>query len=213
MIASMTTLLSATLLYLVSIFGGSLGWAIIALSLGIRIALLPVSIRIARRSLRNQVILRSLQPELTELKRRFEKSPERLFDETRKLYQKHHFSPFDLPTLLGSFLQLPIFGMLYGAIRRALTSSSAFLWIRNLSSPNAVLTLVILGLTAISAYWMPTASEHSRSLMVCIQIIVTSLIVWKLAAGLGLYWVCSSLVSLFQTVWLRQQRIGNASPA
>lgn len=209
----MTALLSATLIYLVQLFGGSLGWAIVVLSLGIRAALLPVTIRIARRSLRSQAILRSLQPEIEELKKRFEKKPERLFDETQKLYRKHNFTPFDLPTLLGSFLQLPIFGMIYGAIRRALSSSSGFLWIRNLSSPDAILTLVILSLTALSAYWMPTASDHARTTMVYIQVIVTSLIVWKLAAGLGLYWVCSNLMGLFQTLWLRRQIAEEANPA
>ena len=209
----MTTILSATLIYLVQILGGSLGWAIIALSLGIRVTLLPVTMWIARRSLRNQAIARSLQPEIAELKKRFDTRPEKLFEETRKLYRKHNFNPLDLPTLLGSFLQLPIFGMLYGAIRSALASSRAFLWIRSLSSPDAVLTLVILSLTAMSAYWMPTTSVHTRTTMVYIQILVTSLIVFKLAAGLGLYWVCSNLVGLFQALWLRRQMVESNSLA
>jgi len=120
-----------------------------------------------------------------------------------KLYKKNNYSPFDLPALVGGFIQLPIFGLMYSAINSSLSSSNAFLWIRSLASPDFVLTLLILALTAGSAYWLPMASENARTTMIVIQIIVTSLFVWKLAAGLGLYWASSSLVSLFQSLWLR----------
>jgi YidC/Oxa1 family membrane protein insertase len=201
----MNNLLTATLIYLVQLFGGSLGCAIIALSLAIRFTLLPLTIKLARRSRRNQEMMCVLKPEMDELKKRFAKNPECLFDETGKLYRKHNFTPFDLPTLVGGFIQWPIFGMLYSAIRKAFTANSAFLWIRNLALPNPLLTVAILLLTAISAYLMPTASDDARATMIVVQIIVTSLIVWKLAAGLGLYWAASGLVNLFQTLWLRHR--------
>jgi YidC/Oxa1 family membrane protein insertase len=184
-------------------FGGSLGCAIITLSLGIRVALLPLTIRLARRVRRNQEIMRALQPELEQLKKRFEKKPERVFEEMRKLYRKHDCSPLDIPALAGGFIQLPIFGILYRSIRTSLSSNSAFLWIKNLAAPDVLLTLVILSLTGISAYLMPSNSEHMRHTLIAIQMIVTFLIVWKLAAGLGLYWVSSSVVGLSQTLWLR----------
>ena len=199
----MHNLLAATLVYLVQLFGGNLGCAIIALSLGIRVALFPLTLKLARRALRNQEIARALQPEIAELKIRFEKKPERLFEELGKLYRRHHYSPFDLPALIGSFAQLPIFGLLYSTIRNALTANASFLWIRNLASPDFVLTLVILALTALSACVTPSVSGNARTTMVVIQLVVTSLIVWKLAAGLGLYWVSSSLIGLGQTLWIR----------
>src|SRR5689334_13201059 len=129
---------------------GSLGGAIIALSLGVRLAFLPLTIKLARRARRNQEIMQRLQPELEQLKKRFEKNPERLFAEMRKLYQKHGCNPFDIPTLVGGLIPLPIFGILYSSIRSSLGSSNAFLWIRNLASPDFCLTLVVLSLTALS---------------------------------------------------------------
>jgi len=209
----MSTLLVSAIAFLGQILGGSLGGAIVVLSLSVRIALLPISIRLARRAQRNQATLRVLQPDIEELKRRFEKRPERLFEETMKLYKKHNFSPFDATTLFASFLQLPVFGLLYGAIRRSLPSSRGFLWIKNLSTPDTFLTLLILSITAMTAYWIPSASEHARSTMIAIQVIITSLIVWKLAAGLGLYWLASNFVSLFQALWLRHRVVRNEIPA
>jgi YidC/Oxa1 family membrane protein insertase len=208
----MNSLLAATLVHLVQLFGGSLGCAIVALSLGIRVALFPLTLKLARRALRNQEIARALQPEIDELKKRFKSKPERLFEEIGKVYRRHNYRPFDLPALVGSFAQLPVFGMLYGTIRRALTANAAFLWIRNLASPDFLLTLGILAITAISAYLTPTAAKNARTTMVVIQVVVTSLVVWKLAAGLGLYWASSSLVGLFQTLWLRFRQPQAAQP-
>jgi len=184
-------------------FGGSLGWAIVVLSLGIRVALLPLTTSLARRARRNQEIIRRLQPEINRLRQRYEKQPERLFEEMRKLYRQHDCSPFDIPMLVGSFVQLPIFGMLYSSIRNSLTSSSAFLWIRSLASPDLILTMLILTFTGVSAYLMPSASGQMRSTIIVLQVVVMFFIVWKLAAGLGLYWASSSLVGIFQTLWLR----------
>jgi len=199
----MDTLLLAVLAHLVQLFGGSLGWAILVLSLGVRIALLPLTIRITRRMMRNQRIAIALQPELNEIKKRFEKKPELLFGEMQKVYKKHGFSPFDLPAMLGSFVQLPVFAFMYRAIRDSVAGGGAFLWIRNLASPDAWLTLVILMATGVAAYFMPNISGAAKTMLIIIQIAVTCFIVWKLAAGLGLYWVASSSVGLFQNLWLR----------
>jgi len=185
---------------------GSLGWAILTLSLGVRLALLPLSLRLARRARRNQEILQVLKPEIEQLKKRFEKKPERLFAEMRELYQKHNYNPLDIPAMLAGFIQLPIFGILYRAIRSALASQTAFLWIKNLAVSDVCLTLVILFITGLTACLMPSASAQARNVLVMIQVAVTFLIVWKLAAGLALYWVSSSMVNLLQTIWLRHHR-------
>jgi YidC/Oxa1 family membrane protein insertase len=199
----MNDMVIALLAYLTNLLGGSLGGGIIVLSLGIRAALLPLTIGLARRARRNQEIMQRLQPEIERLKQRYEKKPERLFAETRELYRKHGCNPFGISVLIGSFIQLPIFGMLYSAIRNSLSSSGAFLWIKSLASPNFLLTLIILCLTGFSAYLMPSASEQMRNTLLIVQVAVTFFIVWKLAAGLGLYWASSNLVGLFQTFWLR----------
>jgi YidC/Oxa1 family membrane protein insertase len=198
------TFLTAGLAHLVQVFDGSLGAAIIALSLGIRLSLLPLTIRLSRRALRNQAIAKRLQPEAEALKKRFAKDPTRLFREMQQLYQKHNYRPVDGPAFLGGFLQWPIFALLYRTIRNAVTAKSAFLWIRNLAAPDLALTLLILALTGLSAYWLPGASNNARSILILVQIMITSLIVWKLAAGLGLYWASSNIVGLFQSWWLRK---------
>jgi len=188
---------------------GSLGGAILVLSLGIRLAMLPLTVKLARRARRNQEILKQLQPEIDQLKKRFEKKPERLMEEMHHLYRKHHYNLFDVPAILGSLIQWPIFAILYKGIRASLGTSHVFLWIRNLASPDCCLTVLILSLTGLSAYLMPSASVQMRNTLIAVQLGFTFLIVWKLAAGLGLYWVSSNAVGVVQTLWLRHRRVVN----
>jgi YidC/Oxa1 family membrane protein insertase len=201
---------AATLTYLIQAFGGNLGAGVIALSIGVRLGLFPLTLWLARRNLRRQAITRELQPAIEALKKRFEKNPERLVSEVGKLYRAHGISVFDLPTLLGGFLQLPVFGMLYGAIRSSITGPSVFLWIKNLAAPDLLLTSLVLVLTAVSAYLAPGLAEHARTTLTVIQVIITCLIIWKLAAALGLYWAASGFVGLLQTLWLRYRPVSIA---
>jgi YidC/Oxa1 family membrane protein insertase len=201
----MDSSLVALLTHLAQFFGGSLGWAIVALSLGIRVALLPLTLRLARRARRNQEIARALQPEIDALKRRFEKKPGRFLAELRALYRRHQYSPLDLPALLGSFAQLPVFALLYRAIGASLAAGGPFYWIRTLAAPDVVLNFLVLLLTGAAACYMPGQAEGARAALVAIQVLVTLLIVWQLAAGYGLYWASSSAVSLLQSLWLRRE--------
>jgi YidC/Oxa1 family membrane protein insertase len=203
----MTETLIALLSSLTLHLGGSLGCAILALSFGVRVALMPLTLRLARRMLKNQEIALTLKPEIDALKKRFEKKPEKLFEEMQKVYRKHNYKPFDLPAVLASFAQLPIFGIVYNAIKTSVQSGPAFLWIRTLASPDFLLTFAILALTGVSAYYAPSASEMAKTTLIYIQIAVTFFIVWKLAAGLGLYWAASGAVGLVQNLLLRREML------
>lgn len=200
----MENLLAGCVAYLVQTCHGSLGAGIIVLSLTIRLGLWPLNLWLARRSLRNQALARAFQPELEGLRKRFGQDPRQLFRETRKLHQKYNYRPADPLMLLGGLLQWPIFALLYRTIRDAVKPGGGFLWIRSLAAPDMRLTFLILALTALTAYWLPNASANGRVILISIQVFITSLVVWKLAAGLGLYWATSNAVGLLQSWWLRR---------
>lgn len=196
--------LAGAIAHLVSATGGNLGAAIFAFSLAVRLGFFPLTLWLARRGQRRQAILRTVQPEIDALKIRFKKHPEKLFAETHAVYRRHNLRLLDLPTLGGSFLQLPIFAMVYGSIRSALKAPASFLWIRNLAAPDLILTLLVLLTTAVSAYLTPNLPEQARASLIALQVIMTGFVLWKLAAGLGIYWAASSFVGLLQTLWLRR---------
>jgi YidC/Oxa1 family membrane protein insertase len=126
-----------------------------------------------------------------------------MFAAMSALYKANGARLFDRSSLLGALLQLPVFGLLYKAIGNAGVGAGPFLWMRSLATPDAALTAIVLALTALSAYYMPSAAPDKAMLMMVVQVVVTAFILWKLSAAVGLYWAASSAVSLLQSGVLR----------
>ena len=64
----------------------------------------------------------------------------------------------------------------------------------------------MLGLTAVAAFYFPSSAADPSMLMVAVQVALMAFVVWKLSAGLGLYWAASSGVNVVQTLVLRRER-------
>ena len=199
----MNDLLLSFISALTTLFDGNLGWAILALSLAARLALMPITLGMARKGLVNQRKIKALQPELEQLKERLRDRPQEMMAEMSKLYERNGVKFFDRSTLIGALLQLPVFALLYEAIKDASAKGGPFLWMKSLASPDGWLTVLVLVLSAVATYYFPTASESTQHMMVYLQVIVTGLFIWQLSAGLALYWLASSVVSVLQTVVLR----------
>ena len=190
---------------LAGLLGGSLGWAILLLSVAVRLALLPVTLHGARQMLRNQKRLQAMKPELDKLRLRCQDRPAAMMEETAKLYRKHGYAPIDRGSLLGALVQWPVFAFLYRAITGASASGAPFLWMRSLSSPDNLLTLLVLALTAASAWLFPSAAESGKTVLIWVQVLITGLCIFKLGAGAGLYWAASSGVGALQSAYLNWQ--------
>lgn len=197
---------------LAGLFHGSLGWAILALSLAVRLALLPLTLNFARKMQANQQKVKALQPQLDAIKARLHDQPQQMMAEVSALYQANGVKLFDRSSLMGILIQMPVFGLMYSAISKVSAQGGPFLWLKNLASPDTLLTAIVLAVTAISAYYMPSAGGTAQTMMIVIQVIVTALFIWKLSAGLGLYWLASGSVGLLQSLMLRfEQRRRSAS--
>jgi YidC/Oxa1 family membrane protein insertase len=202
----MNEILAAAMGHLATLFNGSMGWAILCLALSVRLALLPLTLHLSRRMLANQKKIKALQPEVEAIRTRLKAHPQQMFAEISALYKKNGARMFDRSGILGTFVQFPVFVLLYRAIGNAISGRGTFLWMKNLASPDAALTAIVLLLTAIASYYSPTAAADTAVLMAIAQVVVTALIVWKLSAGLGLYWSASALVNAIQTFVLRYDR-------
>ena len=200
----MNEILASAMTQLSMLFNGNMGWTILALALVVRLALFPLTLHLSRRMLANQQKIKTLQPQVDAIKARLASDPKAMFAAISALYKENDARMFDRSSLLGALVQLPVFGLLYKAITNA--SSGSFLWIRNLASPDTALTLVVLALTAVAAYYAPTTAADTAMVMMAVQILVTAFILWKLAAGVGLYWAVSAFASAVQSLVLRYER-------
>jgi len=202
----MNDTLAALMSSLASLFDGSMGWAILLLALAVRLALLPLTLHLSRKMLANQQKMKALQPQADALKARMKDNPQQAFAAIAALYKEHGVKVFDRSSLFGALVQWPVFGLLYRAISQASAGSRSFLWMKSLALPDTALTAIVLGLTAVAAFYFPSGAADPSMLMVAVQVVVMAFVVWKLSAGLGLYWAASSGVNVVQTLVLRRER-------
>ena len=199
--------LQTGLFILSQIYGGNMSLAIITLSLIVRFALMPLTLRIARRNQQKQTRLKAIQPELERIKKRYRNNPEKLAQKTMELYKKHNIRPLDGFGFLGSLLQLPIFAGMFSAIKQGVGNAGRFLWITDISQPNILLALIVAGLAFVSSAISPASQEQGRTIFIVLPALLTLFFVWRLSAGLGLYWAASSLVGIVQAALLRRKPV------
>jgi YidC/Oxa1 family membrane protein insertase len=202
----MNDTLASLMAFLASLFDGSMGWAILCLALAVRLILLPLTLRLSRRMLANQQKMKALAPQVEAIRERLKDKPQEAFAAVSALYKEHGVQMFDRSSLVGALVQLPVFGLLYRTVSNASAGSGPFLWMKSLASPDAALTAFVLLLTGVAAYYFPSASADPSMLMVALQVAIMAFMLWKLSAGLGLYWAASSGVNVLQTVVLRRER-------
>lgn len=195
-------LLRAVLFALAHFCGGSLGGGIVVLSLIVRLALLPLTYRLALRAQEYQAALRRLKPQLDALQKRHAADPLRLAQETRALQARNGLGMAPKGTLLGAFVQMPIGAGLYSTIGSIARRAGQFLWIHDLSRPDALVASVAAGLAGAAVAAGPSATGSRVSAVLAAG--VTFVLAWRLSAGVGLYWVASNVVGVVQSLLVRR---------
>jgi YidC/Oxa1 family membrane protein insertase len=195
----------ALLFALAHLTGGSLGAAILVLSAVVRLALLPLGVRLALEGRRVQARLRALEPELARLRERFAADPARLLIETRRLQERHGIPVVPRGSLLNAAIQLPVGAALLRAITGA-GRAGRFLWIADLARPDALLAAATAATVSIAVALAPSSrgAAGSARRAALVTGVVTLLVVWRLAAGVGLYWAASSAVGVAQSLVVRR---------
>jgi YidC/Oxa1 family membrane protein insertase len=195
-------LLRAALFALAHVCGGSLGGGIVVLSLIVRLALLPLTYRLALRTREYHALLQRLAPQLTALRERHAANPLQLAQATRALYAANGIGAAPKGTLLSALVQMPIGAGLYQTIGSIARRTARFLWIHDLSRPDALVASVAAGLAGAAVAAGPSATGSRASAVLAAGI--TFLVAWRLSAGVGLYWVASNVVGVVQSLLVRR---------
>lgn len=158
------------LIILSNVLFSNFGLAIIFLTILVRTVMLPLTLKQLRSSRKMSEAMRSIQPRIQELKKKYAKDARKLQQEQMKLYKEAGVSPMGClssPMLVSTLLQIPIFIALYRGIiqalavtpqdflglsqdlyswpivREALPVSGKFLWL-DLGSPDPYLIIPIV---------------------------------------------------------------------
>ena len=201
-------------------FTGNYGYAIILLTILVRVVFFPLN----QYSMKSMGKMKSLGPEIENLKSRFKDDKQHLQKEMMKLYKANGVNPAS--SCFPILIQIPIFFSLYKLLLLDLAMRhSPFIWVwEDLSAkdpltifnlfgllPFSVPSFLEIGLLPVlmgSSMWLqmklspqPSGSDEMQKMQKKIFMLMPlflTVILAPFAAGLILYWVCTNILTIIQ---------------
>ncbi|MCK4553468.1 membrane protein insertase YidC [Candidatus Parcubacteria bacterium] len=207
--------------------GHDLGLAIIALTIIIKLVLLPLT----KQQIKSQKALQDLQPKIDEIKKKYKDKKEAMGRAMMELYKKNKVNPFSsclpllvqLPFLFAVFrifregLNGESLSLVYSFISRPETLNTLSFGIVDLAEPRNIYLAV---LAALATFWqarmMSTKKPAVKSKgakdenmmaimnkqMLYFMPILTFFISYQFPAGLALYWLTTTILTVFQQMYI-----------
>ncbi len=182
------------------------GVAIILVTVVLKVVFWPIQAK----SIQSMKQMQKFQPQVARLKEKYKDDPQRLQQETMKLYKEHGINPFSgcLPMLV----QLPVLIGFYRVLVSDIALRGAsFLWIKDLAQPDTVaspagfpinpLPLVMTAATIWQQKLTPQSGDPQQQKMMMFMPLLMLVFFYKAAAGLTLYWTLQTVLSLLQQWW------------
>ena len=189
---------------------GNYAASIIVLTLLIKSVLWPVQNK-ATKEMRKMA---SLSPKMTEMREKHKDNPQKLNEETMKLYKEYGVNPFSgcLPMLI----QIPIFFGFYAMLGTAIElRNSSFFWVVDLSQPDTIthllgfpiniLPLLMAGTMVWQMIITPKTGDAMQQRIFYFMPIIFLVFCYNYASGLALYWTTQNLFSIVQLYFTRNQ--------
>jgi len=193
---------------------GNYAAAILALTVIVKLLLWPIQNK-ANRSMRQMSVL---SPKIQELREKYKDDPTRMNQEVMKLYKQYGINP--VGGCLPMVIQIPIFFGLFTMLRQAVELRNAhFLWIHDLSQPDTVAHLPMLGwpvnvlplLMAATNVWMmrltPKSGDPTQQRVMMFTPIIFVVFCYNFAAALALYYTTQNLLTILQLYLNRRQPV------
>lgn len=205
-----------------------LGLAIILLTLLVRLLLYPLF----QKSLRHQQQLKELQPKMKEIQEKHKKDPTKQTEEIMTLYRTAGVNPFS--GMLFLIIQLPILIALYRIFLNGITAvpfADLYSFVSAPETINATLfglinlnerSILMVTAAAIAQYVQgklalsrqseggTSSTDRFARMIVVIGPLMTILIFFSLPAAVPLYWLATSLFSLFQQAMVNKELSSHA---
>lgn len=212
------------LVFLYNIIPGSdVGLAIIGVTVITRIILWPLTTK----SVKSQRSLQEVQPKIKEIQEKYKDNKEEQSKKLMEFYKENKVNPMSgcLPLIVQIPILIALYRVflkgfdpnslsaLYSFIHNPGSLNPLSLGLINLSAPNRILAI----LAGLSQFWqakmtvpknnnLPGAPKNSDEYMaqaiskqtLYFLPLFTVLISWRLPAGLALYWVVTTLFTIFQ---------------
>jgi YidC/Oxa1 family membrane protein insertase len=186
---------------------GNWGVAIIAVTFLLKLLFYPLS----EASGRSMAKMKTLSPRIKNLQETYKDDKEKLGRAMMELYKREKINP--VAGCLPIVIQIPVFLAFYWVLLESVEMRQApfFGWINDLSSrdPLFILPLIMAGAMLVQYKLNPTPPDPIQAKVFMIMPLVMSFTFAFFPAGLVLYWVTNTLLSIAQQ-WNINRRIGAA---
>ena len=183
---------------------GNYGLAIIIFSILIKVVLYPLT----RKSFQSMRKMQELQPKIAALKEKYAKEPQKLNQETMKMYKQHGVNP--LGGCLPLILQMPVLFALFNLFRTTIMLRQAsFIGIQDLSAPDHLLgninvLPILMGITMMIQQKLTNKDPKQKAMAYFMPIFLT-FIFFKLSAGLNLYYFMFNILTIAQELLIKKR--------
>jgi len=191
----------------------SWGWSIVIMTICIKTLFWPLSAKASK----SQKRMAKIQGPMAELKEKYKDNPQKMQQETMKLFKVHQVNP--LAGCLPMLIQMPIFLGLFYMLRTASELRfEPFLWVSDLSQPDTIMEIggfplnlmpLLMGLTMFLQMHMmpvsPTADPMQQKIFKFMPLIFL-VFLYNFSSGLTLYWTVQNILTIVQ------QKIINSRP-
>ncbi|MEN8661958.1 MAG: membrane protein insertase YidC [Lentimonas sp.] len=191
----------------------SWGWSIVIMTICIKTIFWPLTAKASH----SQKRMAKIQGPMSELKEKYKDNPQRIQQETLKLFKEHQVNP--VAGCLPMIVQMPIFLGLFYMLRTASElRHEPFLWVSDLSQPDTLMEVagfpinilpLIMGATMFLQMSMmpvsPTADPAQQKIFKFLPFIFL-IFLYNFSSGLVLYWTVQNILTIVQ------QKIINGRP-
>ncbi|MEC7273919.1 MAG: membrane protein insertase YidC [Verrucomicrobiota bacterium] len=192
-------------MYGIHSFIPSWGWSIVIMTICIKLLFWPLTAKASR----SQKRMAKIQGPMSELKEKYKDNPQKIQQETLKLFKEHQVNP--VAGCLPMIIQMPIFLGLFYMLRTASElRHEPFLWVSDLSMPDTVTEIggfpinllpIIMGVTMFFQMSMmpvsPTADPMQQKIFKFLPFIFL-VFLYNFSAGLVLYWTVQNILTIIQ---------------
>ena len=177
----------------------SYGLVLIVFGVIVRLVMWPLTTK----SFRSIQEMQKLQPEIQRLRETYKSDPQRMQQETMRLYRERKVNP--LGGCLPNLIPMPILFALFFVFQSTIEfRGQPFLWLPDLSQPDPIYILpILMGLTMVVSSKL-TQTDPRMAAMTYVMPIVLTFVFLNLAAGLVLYYTISNVLTFVQQWWLRR---------
>ncbi len=198
-----STIVMRTLLWMKKTTGLSYGWVLVIFGVTVRLLMWPLN----QGAMRTSIKMQRIQPELTEVQKKYKSDPQKQQAEIMRVYKEHGMSPFSsLSGCLPMLIPMPVFFALFFVFQNTIEFRGVpFLWLHDISLHDPFYILpVVMGASMLLTQWISTRNappNPQAKMMMYMMPAMFVLILYNTAAGLSIYYLTQNIASLPQQ-WL-----------